>query len=240
MAKAAPMIALLAGALALLGVLGAQLGLFAPMTAFMLFAAGALLGGLLSLLTGLIGAILSRGGRNPDGMKLSLAGMAAGVGLLSIVAIAGSPGSGLPPINDISTDLESPPQFADPQIVPSYVGRNMSYPADFIPQVKSAYADLAPLTLDGPPQPIYETALVVAEEMGWEIMAQSGERFVFDAEDETSLFRFVDDITVRVRGEGGRSKVDVRSKSRDGKSDLGANAARIRDFLAQLEAKVAA
>jgi len=49
------------------------------------------------------------------------------------------------------------------------------------------------------------------------------------------LFGFQDDIVVRVRPEGeGGSRVDVRSKSRDGKGDRGVNAARIRSFMAEL------
>ena len=238
MAKAAPIIALLAGALAVFGLLGTQLGIFAPMTAFMLFAAGALLGGLLAVLTGLIGVVLSRGGRNPDGMKLALAGLAAGLGLLLIVGVAASPGSDLPPINDITTDLSNPPAFAPSTVVPAYVGRDMGYPVDFVPQVRDAYSDLRSLEAAQPPAAVYAEAVALAEEMGWEITARGDQRLVFDAEDETNLFRFVDDITVRVEPSGTGAKVDMRSKSRDGKSDLGANAARIRDFLGQLEARL--
>ena len=51
----------------------------------------------------------------------------------------------------------------------------------------------------------------------------------------TRIFRFVDDVVVRVRpAEGGGAIVDVRSKSRDGRGDLGANAARIRAFAEKL------
>ncbi len=65
---------------------------------------------------------------------------------------------------------------------------------------------------------------------------------VFEAVEVTRIFRFVDDIVVRVRMSpgGNGSVVDVRSKSRDGRGDLGANAARIRAFAAALhEAAVA-
>jgi hypothetical protein len=235
MAKAAPIIALLAGTAALVGLLGAQLGLFAPMTAFILFVAGSLLGGVLAVLAGLIGFFLSRGGRNPDGAKLAIAGIAAGLGLLLIVGLAASPGADLPPINDITTDLADPPAFAPSSIVPSYVGRDMSYPADFVPQVRAAYPDLAALETTESPRTVYERAIDLAEELGWEITARSDERMVFDAEDETSLFRFVDDVTLRVEPIAGGARVDMRSKSRDGRGDLGANAARIRDFLSRLE-----
>ncbi len=51
---------------------------------------------------------------------------------------------------------------------------------------------------------------------------------MIEATDTSRMFRFVDDIAVRIRPDGTGSRVDVRSKSREGKGDLGVNAARIR------------
>ena len=78
MAAAAPILSLVAGVVALLGVAGAFLGLLSPFVGFRLFLAGALLGGLLSVIVGLIGAVLSRGGRDPEGRTKSLMGLAGG------------------------------------------------------------------------------------------------------------------------------------------------------------------
>ena len=54
----------------------------------------------------------------------------------------------------------------------------------------------------------------------------------------SGIFQFVDDIVIRIQGPDGagaaHSMVDLRSKSRDGQSDLGANAARIRAFVEAL------
>ena len=101
--------------------------------------------------------------------------------------------------------------------------------------VKQGELNLAPIILKDEPPEAYAKALAAAEELGWEVAAQSEARFVFDAREETRLFRFVDDITIRVRGEGNGSKIDIRSKSRDGKSDLGANAPRIRRFVEAIQ-----
>jgi uncharacterized protein (DUF1499 family) len=236
MARTAPLLALFSGTLAMLGLIGAHFGVLAPLAGFQAFAAGALLGGALTVVVSLIAIFLSRGGRDPSGMRMSLAGLAVGLGLLLVVFAAASPGGGLPPINDITTDLENPPQFADATVVPEYTGRNMSYPPEFVPQVREAYPDLAPIRLAVPPDEAFELALAAAKELGWEITAQSDSRLVFDAREETELFRFVDDVSVRVVGvDAGGSKIDIRSKSRDGRGDLGANAARIRRFAAQFE-----
>ena len=51
-----------------------------------------------------------------------------------------------------------------------------------------------------------------------------------EANDTTSFFRFVDDVSIRVTPAPGGSRVDIRSKSRDGRGDIGANAIRIRAF----------
>ena len=55
------------------------------------------------------------------------------------------------------------------------------------------------------------------------------------ATETTHVFRFVDDVVIRVRADRTATVVDVRSKSRDGRGDLGANAARIRAFVAAME-----
>lgn len=226
MAQLAPLLALIAGLVSLLGLLSAQFRILAPMSGFILFAAGSVLGGGLSVLAGSIGLFLSRGGQNPDGFKLSLAGIIAGAGLLGLVAVAASPGRGRPAINDITTNLDDPP---------SYAGRDLPYPPEFVPQVRAAYADLQPLILDEPPAQVYNAALALAERRGWKVTMRSDANFTFEAEDETGLFRFVDDVTLRIAPFGARSKVDMRSKSRDGRGDLGTNAARIRAFLLELE-----
>ena len=230
MAAAAPILSLVAGALALLGMAGAYLGLIAPMTGFMLFVAGALLGGLLSVVVSLIGLVLSRGGRDPQGRTRALGGLAIGLGLLIVVLVAASNAGDAPPINDITTDLDNPPAFESARIVPDYEGRDMSYPAEFVDIVRESYPDLKPLRLARPPDATFTGAIAAAESLGWEIVSRSASRRVFDAQDVSTIFRFVDDITVRIVADGPGSRVDMRSKSRDGRSDLGANAARIRSF----------
>jgi len=230
MATAAPILSLIAGFVALLGVAGATLGLVAPFTGFRLFLAGALLGGLLSVIVSLVAIVLSRGGRDPQGRMRALGGLAIGLGLLIVVLGSATMAGDAPRINDITTDLGDPPAFESAKIVPDYVGRDMSYPVEFVAIVRESYPDLEPLRLASPPDVIFERAVATAESLGWEIVSRSESRHVFDAQHTSSIFRFVDDITVRIVADGSGSRVDMRSKSRDGVSDLGANAARIRLF----------
>jgi hypothetical protein len=141
--------------------------------------------------------------------------------------VAARPGAGLPPINDITTDRAAPPAFAAD---PAGVGRDMSYPAEFAAG-EGRLPDLAPIRV---------TATRQALASPWRPRASAGRIVVtrrrhLSARETTKIFRFVDDVVVRVRADAsGGATVDVRSKSRDGRGDLGANAARIRRFAEKL------
>lgn len=133
---------------------------------------------------------------------------------------------GMPPrINDISTDLSDPPPI---------LGRG-PLPPRFVPIIREGYPDLGPLVLPQPPEDVLDRALSLANEQPrWTIEAVDRQQGLIHAVATTRIFRFRDDLTIRVRPQDGGSQVDMRSKSRLGVSDLGANAARIRSFLAKL------
>lgn len=230
MAAASPIISLISAALALVGLLGAFSGVLSPMAGFTTFAAGCLAGGLFSTVVALVGLFLTRGGRDPEGRMRALVGLAIALGLLIVVLGAASTGGDAPPINDITTDLEEPPAFADADLVPDYRGRDMGYPPEFVPVVRESYPDLAPHRVPDPPADAFLRAVRAAEGLGWDVVAKDGGAGAFYARDVSALFRFVDDVVVRVRPDGTGSIIDVRSKSRDGRGDMGANAARIRAF----------
>jgi hypothetical protein len=212
-----------------LGAALAHFGVLEPMQGFLLFGLGlltALIGGLL----GLAALYATRAGSNRSGRGLALLGVLGAALAIGILAIARQPGAGLPPINDISTDLADPPAFASD---PSGRGRDMSLPAGFADQIKAtpAYQDLQPIRVARPPVDVLREAESTARALGWEVASSDAVSGTIVASETTKLFRFVDDIAIRVRDDGtGGSVVDVRSKSRDGQGDIGANAARIRRF----------
>jgi uncharacterized protein (DUF1499 family) len=70
--------------------------------------------------------------------------------------------------------------------------------------------------------------------MGWELVASDSAAGRIEATATTPWFGFKDDVVVRVRPDGSGSRIDVRSVSRVGKSDVGANAKRIRTYLADI------
>ncbi len=77
---------------------------------------------------------------------------------------------------------------------------------------------------------VFAAVLAVARKSGWTVAAAVADEGRLEATAATPWFGFKDDIVVRVAAEAGGTKVDVRSASRVGRSDLGVNAERIRAF----------
>ncbi|NIN34131.1 MAG: DUF1499 domain-containing protein, partial [Gammaproteobacteria bacterium] len=65
----------------------------------------------------------------------------------------------------------------------------------------------------------------------WEFVNVDYDMGIIEAYDTSRIFGFVDDIVIRVSRQGSGSRVDIRSVSRLGKGDLGANALRISHFI---------
>jgi len=89
------------------------------------------------------------------------------------------------------------------------------------------------------PELAYQAALNTARDLGWKIGTESESAGMFEATDTTFWYGFKDDVVVRVTAlEEGGSRIDARSVSRVGVSDLGANAARISRFEERLRASL--
>ena len=134
----------------------------------------------------------------------------------------------VPPINDITTDTENPPR---------YMTGERTYPGgEFARQQRAAYPDLAPILLAAAPREAFARAVAAAEAMRWEVVGRDAAAGTIEAVDTTKWFGFKDDIAIRVTPtpEGG-SRIDIRSKSRVGRSDLGTNAQRIRAYAERLK-----
>ena len=186
----------------------------------------------------LIGCVLARPGGPRRGLKWALLGIT--VGLMS----AGVPWSQLrmaqsvPQIHDITTDTANPPQFAAVLRLREVAPNPSTYGGPVVAaQQKEAYPDLAPEILDAPPDAVFEHALSAARTLGWSIVAAVPGEGRLEATDTTFWFGFKDDVVVRIAAEGTGSRVDVRSVSRVGRSDVGANAKRIRAFLKELRGR---
>lgn len=160
------------------------------------------------------------------GVWLPVVALAVGVGVFYVPFEFQRMARAVPSINDITTDTEHPPQF---------MTAARPYPQEFAPQQRAAYPGLAGVTLAAPPREAFARAVAAAEAMGWEVVGRDPESGRIEAVDTTRWFGFKDDIAVRVAPAGAGSRVDVRSKSRVGRNDLGTNARRIRAYLERLQ-----
>jgi len=215
---------LFATAAAILGPALAWLRLVPAMAGFLLLS----LGGLLAIVVA-----VSTGVQALRGRETRLGGVVAVV-VAVVFIVAAARGAGPPMINDYTTDLADPPAFRHAQALPPNAGRNLTYPASFAEMQRTCCADLQPLRLSVPPEAALSRARGVAERMpAWHITIVDTDSF--EAIATSRVFGFQDDIVIRVRPDSaGASRVDMRSKSRDGKGDRGVNAARIRAYMVEL------
>lgn len=146
----------------------------------------------------------------------------------------------LPAISDVSTDLIDPPAFSRSRASLQERGGVRGQPdIDARAKQRAAYGGVAPLTLERSPEQAFALARDAARALGWRIIeanppgARTGLATI-EAVDLSLLLRFPDDITIRVRPLANGSRVDVRSASRYGSHDLGANARRVLRFLEEL------
>jgi uncharacterized protein (DUF1499 family) len=145
--------------------------------------------------------------------------------------------SSVPRIHEISTDTENPPPFVALLAArqASWNGAVYGGPAVAAAQ-KNGYPDIVPVLLPDPPDRVFARVEAVARELGWHIAAAVPAEGRLEATATTPLLRFKDDVVVRVAPAASGSRVDIRSVSRIGRSDMGANAKRVRTFLAALGA----
>ncbi|WP_201593060.1 DUF1499 domain-containing protein [Psychrobacter fozii] len=142
----------------------------------------------------------------------------------------------VPPIHDISTDIVNPPEFvaiaplrADAPNPVEYAG------AEAAEQQRTAYPDLQTLTYSQSKPELVEASKQAVENLGWELVNTDANEGIVEATETTAWFGFKDDIIIRVTDNDSERLVDIRSKSRIGKSDLGKNAARIRALIEELD-----
>lgn len=140
----------------------------------------------------------------------------------------------LAPINDIVTDP------ADP-IALSVKGEEIPYPDRFAKVQKETYPSVEPLILNVTPDALFQKLVaLVNSETSWRSIVVHADQRRITAVAVTPLLRFRDDVVIEVR-EGDTAEqaiVHMRSRSRLGKSDLGANAKRIASFFETVEQNV--
>lgn len=194
-------------------------------------------GGVLAI----VALAMSRGRRRAAWVALALA-LALGLYLANWSMTAKQ----VPPIHDVTTNLADPPAFRTLKLRPDNLETipdgdrpelaALSPEARWRALHREAYSDLTTVQLPSDVAQTVARVRALAEEKGWEVAAVDPRAGIVEATATTRFFRFKDDVVIRVRpAPAGGSLVDLRSVSRVGVSDVGANAERIRNFVADLK-----
>ncbi|MGH6867001.1 MAG: DUF1499 domain-containing protein [Methyloceanibacter sp.] len=146
----------------------------------------------------------------------------------------------LPRLNDVQTSPGDPLNFtALGEARPP--DANPIKPPDTASAALQAkvYPDIGPMVLERSAPEVYALVREAVEQLGWNIVVNEtpGESGVgrIEATDSTLIMGFTDDVLVRIKGDDAHAVIDVRSVSRYGVHDLGANANRIRTLYAQVD-----
>lgn len=230
--------ALLAGLLVLAAGPGTRAEWWHFRTGFSFFRYGAYLG-LLAILLGVLGIAFST---RWAGRGRVLAGIALLVALPAVLFPWNLQRSAraYPPIHDITTDPDNPPAFVRLSEIREQdsTSNPTAYQGDSIARLqRAAYPDVQPVMLAMSVDSAFQVAFNTARSMGWDVVEAEPSEGRIEATATTRWFGFRDDVVIRVRPASGIARLDIRSLSRVGRGDAGANAARIREFVRRLPGK---
>ncbi len=230
-----PSLALTAVAAAMMAGVGSRLGMWHFTIGFKILS-GAALCGVLSAMVAIAGLVSAYRGARWRSFILSCISLAIGLTVFGVPFSWYRAAKTLPRIHDITTDTENPPQFL--AVLP--LRKDASNPAeyggpDIAARQHEAYPDIGPLILVLPASKAFDRARTAARRMGWDIVSANKQDLRIEATDTTVWFGFKDDIVVRISSSGDTSRIDVRSVSRVGLSDVGTNAMRIKRYLRTIE-----
>jgi uncharacterized protein (DUF1499 family) len=192
-----------------------------------------------------VGALIVIWREGLNGTGAAVAGMFIGFALLLYPTYLGIKAYELPAINDITTDPADPPRLeALARVRPRQGSNPVSYPGAMVAaKQREAYPDIEPLSLAAAPLVVYETTYDLIAKRRWRVIEARrplpGRRDGhIEAVARTPIMGFRDDVVIRIRPEEDGTRIDIRSASRYGWHDLGANAARIASLLEEIETAI--
>lgn len=147
----------------------------------------------------------------------------------------------IPALNDVTTDMADPPAFDIAASVRSANANPTAYRPELAAIQRAAYPEIRPLDVDLPPDDVMEIVTDLAENHRWRILDQvdytgPAREGRVEMVTRSTIMGFRDDMVIRVRFVNGRARIDMRSASRFGRHDFGANARRVIGAMEELRA----
>ena len=177
-----------------------------------------------------LGSFISLWNNGGPGFLQALTAVLIGAGLLAYPGYLGWKARQLPAITDVTTDPTDPPRF---EVVARLrpAGRNL-YPGLAVAALqKGAWPDIEPLNVSVSPKAAYDGVMTVLTKRKWRVVDSRapapGRDGHIEAIARTLVMGFRDDVTIRIRPTREGARVDIRSASRFGATDFGANAERV-------------
>ena len=225
------------------GPVGWRAGWWSYQIAFTTLMPDAFYAGLAAMAVSLLALVAAFGSGQRRGVVRALLGLVIG-GIAAYFPWQASEMRGVyPRMHDITTDFADPPSFAfAAEMRAAEHGAGVVYPGpDTAAMQQKFYPGIAAPVLSVPPPQAFERTLAVIKAKGWTIVTADPAMGIIDAYDKSFWFGFTDDVAIRVTAAGpgnlNHSRVDIRSGARQGRGDLGVNAARVRGFIAALTAQ---
>ena len=216
------------------GALGSRTGLWGYEVGFLFL----ILAGVLAIigLGGAIAGVLAARRRSLGGdLWASAAGLIGCFGVVVFLGMQLLKALSAPLLHQVSTDIDEPPDFVEIVALRGEHSNPLDFDAETIgPMQHEYYPGVQPLILRATPEEAFARARAVLEEMGMDIVREYPDRGLIEATDSTFWFGFKDDVAVRVAHYPRGAVIDVRSISRVGLSDVGANAHRAEEILRRL------
>ena len=146
------------------------------------------------------------------------------------------------PLYDISTDTKNPPKFLVPRFkvhirageenLPDVQNFNLDFPSQSQELQKKLYPDVTPLVESAPPFHIVDAVFnaIKFNFVDWKILKEDRANYHLEAEAQEEIFKLIDDVVIEIRSRGANAEesvIQIRSRSRYGRSDFGLNANRI-------------
>lgn len=226
----------------IIAAVGHRIGLMSAISTYAVIALGFSLAALAVIASAAAFEAIWRDGRR--GFGAALGGLFVGLLVLLVPLFAAWKLIAYPRLIDITTDLDDPPAFTLVMADRTADDRPVTdLSEDDAEQQREAYPDIVPRHYPVGSGRVFDDAIVIVDDRGWRVLGTKrpeepdGTGWI-EAVALTPVFGFAQDIAIRIVPDGEGSLVDMRSAARNGDHDLGANAARIRAFFADLDASL--